>query len=90
VSGIIAELLTENTTTPLIWYSKHHHTLGHNLVLGLIKFNTPDPKAIPGSVIAIQMFGDFLGFNSHLHVLISDGCFHENGMLTISPAIYKQ
>jgi len=35
-AGIVAELLTENTTTPLIWYSKYHHVLGHNLALGLI------------------------------------------------------
>lgn len=34
--GIIAELLTENTTMPLIWYSKYHHVLGHNLGVGLI------------------------------------------------------
>jgi hypothetical protein len=38
-------------------------------------------------VIAIQTFGDFLGFNPHLHILISDGCFHENGLFTVSPAI---
>lgn len=36
---------------------------------------------------AIQTFGDFLGFNSHLHVLISDGSFHESDMLTFAPAI---
>ena len=36
-------------------------------------------EAVPGAVIAIQSFGDFLGFNPYLHVLISDGCFHENG-----------
>ena len=34
--GIIAELLTENTATPLIWYSKYHHVLGHNLLFSLI------------------------------------------------------
>ena len=33
--GIIAELLTENTATPLIWYSKYHHVLGHNLLFSL-------------------------------------------------------
>ncbi|MCP4626675.1 MAG: metal-dependent hydrolase [bacterium] len=33
--GIIAELLTENTATPLIWYSKYHHILGHNLLFSL-------------------------------------------------------
>ncbi|MBU0699054.1 MAG: transposase, partial [Proteobacteria bacterium] len=44
-------------------------------------------NAVPGAVIAIQTFGDFLGFNPHLHVLISDGCFHENGMFSVAPAI---
>ena len=34
--GIFAELLTENTTMPLIWYSRYHHVLGHNLGLALI------------------------------------------------------
>jgi hypothetical protein len=34
--GIIAELLTESTATPLIWYSKYHHVLGHNLLFSLI------------------------------------------------------
>jgi len=46
-----------------------------------------DSTAVPGAAVAIQTFGDFLGFNSHLHVLISDGCFHESGMLTVAPAI---
>ena len=44
-------------------------------------------KTVPGAVIAIQSFGDFLGFNPHLHVLISDGRFHENGMFAVSPHI---
>ena len=35
-AGIIAELLTESTAIPLIWYSKYHHVLGHNLGLALI------------------------------------------------------
>ena len=40
-----------------------------------------------GAIIAIQTFGDLLWYNPHLHVLISDGCFHESGMLTVVPAI---
>jgi hypothetical protein len=31
-----------------------------------------------------------LGYNPHLHVLISDGCFHESGLLTVAPAIDTQ
>lgn len=45
-------------------------------------------KAVPGAVVAIQTFGDFpQGFHPHLHILISDGCFHENGMFSVSPAV---
>jgi hypothetical protein len=28
-----------------------------------------------------------LGFHPHLHILVSDGCFHKNGMFAVSPAI---
>ena len=52
-----------------------------------IKSNTSGPKAEPGAVIAIQSFGDFLGFNSHLHILISYVYFNGNGMFTVSSAI---
>jgi len=30
-------------------------------------------EPIPGAVIAIQSFGDFLGFNPHCHILVTDG-----------------
>jgi len=45
-----------------------------------------EEDAVPGAVIAIQSFGDFLGFNPHLHVLISDGCFYGNGMFRVAPS----
>ena len=54
---------------------------------GVQHFYRKGRKAVPGAVIAIQSFGDFLGFNPHLHILISDGCFHENGMFSVAPAI---
>ena len=34
--GVIAEILTEHTTFPLLWYSKYHHVLCHNLGFGLL------------------------------------------------------
>jgi hypothetical protein len=34
--GIVAEILTENTTSPLLWYSQYHHVLCHNLGFGLL------------------------------------------------------
>jgi len=46
----------------------------------------PEEGAVPGAVIAIQTFGDFLGFHPDLHVLCSDGCFHGDGVFRFSPA----
>jgi hypothetical protein len=47
-----------------------------------------DPKAMPGAVVAIQTFGDFPpGFHPHLHILVSDGSFHENDMFSVSPTV---
>jgi inner membrane protein len=34
--GIIAELLTRDSSHPLLWYSQYHHVLGHNLMFGLL------------------------------------------------------
>lgn len=34
--GVVAELLTEQTTSPLLWYSRYHHVLCHNLGFGLV------------------------------------------------------
>jgi len=44
-------------------------------------------NAVPGAVIAIQTFGDFLGFNPHCHVLVTDGCFYGAGAFRVAPAV---
>jgi endogenous inhibitor of DNA gyrase (YacG/DUF329 family) len=38
----------------------------------------PEEGAVPGAVIAIHTFGDFLGWHPHLHILCTDGCFYGN------------
>jgi hypothetical protein len=45
----------------------------------------PEEDAIPGAVIAIQTFGDFLGFNPHCHALCTDGGFYGKGMFRVAP-----
>ncbi len=45
----------------------------------------PEKDAVPGAVIAIHTFGDFLGWHPHLHVLCTDGCFYGNGMFRVAP-----
>jgi hypothetical protein len=47
----------------------------------------PERNPIPGAVIAIQTFGDFLGFNPHCHVLVTDGCFYGKGMFRVAPPL---
>lgn len=39
---------------------------------------------IPGAVIAVQTFGDFLNFNPHLHIIATDGCFTKDGSFMTS------
>ena len=34
--GFFAEILTEHTSSPLLWYSKYHHVLCHNIGFGLL------------------------------------------------------
>lgn len=40
---------------------------------------------VPGPVIAIQTFGDFLGFHPHCHVLCTDGCFDGKALFRVAP-----
>jgi len=44
--------------------------------------------SVPGAAIAIQTFGDFLGFNPHTHILISDGCFYGKGTFKVAPKFH--
>jgi len=44
-----------------------------------------EDDAVPGAAITIQSFGDFLGYNPHLHILCSDGCFYRDGMFKVAP-----
>jgi len=48
----------------------------------------PEKEPVPGTVIAIQTFGDFLGFNPHCHILLTDGCFYgDKGMFRVAPPL---
>ncbi len=47
-----------------------------------------EEESVPGAAIAIQTFGDFLGFNPHTHVLISDGCFYREGKFKVAPKFH--
>ena len=42
-------------------------------------------NVMPAAAASIQTFGDFLGFNPHLHILACDGCFGDSVMFYASP-----
>jgi Transposase zinc-binding domain/Putative transposase len=42
-------------------------------------------EAIPGAACSIQTFGDFLNFNPHCHLIISDGAFDAPGNFHVTP-----
>ncbi len=42
---------------------------------------------IPGIVIAIQTFGDYVRWHPHLHALVADGLFLESGYFFVMPKV---
>ena len=45
----------------------------------------PYDDAKAGAAIAVQSFGDFQNFNSHLHGICKDGCFYGKGSFKTCP-----
>jgi len=53
-----------------------------------LQYSVPENDPIPGAVIAIRSFGDFLGFNPRGHILVTDGCFYgDKGMFRVAPPL---
>jgi hypothetical protein len=51
-----------------------------NVLSEYLKTGVNIANPIPGAVISVQTFGEFLNFNPHLHIIATDGCFDENGI----------
>lgn len=62
--GIIAEKLTLNTETPLLWWSEYHHVLGHNLLFALVVAAVSFALAVKRWRTAMLAFVSF-----HIHLL---------------------
>ena len=58
-----------------------------NVLSEYLKASVTVNDPIPGCVIAVQTFGEFLNFNPHLHIIATDGCFCPDGsfMTGITP-----
>lgn len=58
---------------------------GWNIIRAYHKSATLDDNATPGASIAVHTYGDFLNFNPHIHAIVPDGYFLEDGNFQIAP-----
>jgi len=56
-----------------------------NVIKKYLQSSVSDNDAVPGASIAVQTYGDFLNFNPHLHAIVSDGCFSQDGDFHMAP-----
>jgi hypothetical protein len=56
-------------------------------LLEFFRQSTGLKKGILGAVMAIQTFGDYARWHPHVHVLLADGLFRENGVFHVMPKI---
>ena len=45
------------------------------------------PDGLPGLVMTIHSFGDYLDFHPHLHALVADGLFMRSGLFYVMPEV---
>ena len=62
--GIVAEILTEDSASPLLWYSQYHHVVCHNLGFGLLLATATTLLAVRRWMSAFLVLVVF-----HLHLL---------------------
>jgi len=57
-----------------------------DLVTVFLQETVAQNDSIPGEVIAMQTFGDFLELNTHTHIHLTDGCFYGyRGKFRVAP-----
>jgi hypothetical protein len=62
--GIVADLITRNSADPSHWWTRLHHTMGHNLAFGLVVMGAAWCLATRRYLVAGLAFVSF-----HLHLL---------------------
>jgi hypothetical protein len=47
------------------------------------------PAGIPGMVMTTHTFGEYLDFHPHLHAIVADGLFSEDGSFRVAPPRFR-
>ena len=59
--------------------------IAHESIFDYMKTILRMPHGIPGIVMTIHTFGEYLDFHPHLHALVADGLFARSGMFHVLP-----
>ena len=61
--------------------------LAHECLLEYLRTTLDLPEGLPGIVMAIHTFGEYLDFHPHLHALVADGLFARSGLFYCLPNV---
>ena len=61
--------------------------LAHECLLEYLRATLDLPEGLPGIVMAIHTFGEYLDFHPHLHALVADGLFARSGLFYCLPNV---
>ena len=61
--------------------------LAHECLIEYLRTTLGLPEGLPGIVMAIHTFGEYLDFHPHLHALVADGLFARSGLFYVLPDV---
>ena len=61
--------------------------IAHECLVEFMRTTLDLPDGLPGLVMAIHTFGEYLDFHPHLHALVADGLFVREGLFHVLPEV---
>jgi hypothetical protein len=59
--------------------------VAHECLMEFLRTSLGLAEGVPGIVMAIHTFGEYLDFHPHLHALVADGLFARSGVFHVMP-----
>ncbi|MEI8353046.1 MAG: transposase [Lentisphaerota bacterium] len=66
---------------------KDYCRIAHESLLEYMQTALDLPDGLPGIVMCIHTFGEYLDFHPHLHALLADGLFMRDGLFHVMPEV---
>jgi Zn finger protein HypA/HybF involved in hydrogenase expression len=61
--------------------------IAHECLVEYMRTTLDMPDGVPGMVMTIHTFGEYLDFHPHLHMLVADGLFKRSGWFHVHPDV---